>query len=84
MKDIRLTPNIAENDLRTKAKNADKLLKKKHQIRFNVVLKGRMHNRPEMAKDVLDRITALLENMSTKTQYTYKENFVSCVCNPKK
>ncbi len=84
MKEIRLTPGIADNDLKTKANQADKFLSKKEQVRFNVIMRGRMASRPEFAKDVLDRITAMLTNISTKTQYSYKDQIVSCVCNPKK
>lgn len=84
LKEIRLSPNIADHDIATKARNADKMLEKKIQVRFNVQMRGRMLDRPEFAKEVLDKITGLLKNMSTKTQYTYKDTVVSCVCNPKK
>jgi len=84
MKELRLTANTAENDLRTKAKQADKFLTKKEQVRFNVTLRGRLIGRPELAYEVLDKITGMLTRMSTKTAYTVKGNVVSCTINPKK
>ena len=90
MKELRLTVNTADHDLQTKAKQADKFLvgKKdgtdKEQVRFNVMLKGRLIGRPELAYEVLDKITSMLTHMSTKTTYSMKGNIVSCTVNPKK
>jgi len=84
LKSIRLSATIADHDLKTKAKQADKFLKKKHQVRFNVQLKGRLISRPELAYEILDKIICTLEYCGTKTKYTFKGITVSCVCNPKK
>ncbi len=84
MKELRLTANTAEHDLLTKAKQADKFLTKKEQVRFNVRLHGRLVGRPELAYEVLDKIIGMLTMMSTKTQYSVKGNIVSCTVNPKK
>lgn len=84
MKELRLTASTAEGDLKTKAKQADKFLAKMDQVRFNVRLKGRLINRPELAFEVLDKITSMLTNMAKCSKYTTKGNIVSCTMNPKK
>ncbi|MGV8131882.1 MAG: hypothetical protein ACP5N7_07320 [Candidatus Pacearchaeota archaeon] len=83
MKEIRLTAGTADHDLQTKAKQADKFFKAKEQVRFNVILRGRLVGRPELAFEVLDKITDMLTLMKSKTTYTVKGNTVSCTCNPK-
>ena len=90
MKELRLTANTADHDLQTKEKQADKFLKgkadgtNKEQVRFNVMLKGRLISRPELAYDVLDKITSMLTMMQNKSTYVLKGNIVSCTVNPKK
>jgi translation initiation factor IF-3 len=85
MKELRLTANTADHDLQTKAKQADKfLVKDRESVRFNVMLRGRLIDRPELAYEVLNKIIGMLTNMGSKTAYSLKGNIVSCTVNPKK
>lgn len=41
LKQVRITPRAALNDLQTKAKNAEKFLKNGHKVEINLFLRGR-------------------------------------------
>lgn len=84
LKEIRLSVNIADHDLNIKVNQADKFLEKKHQVRFTLKLVGRMRDREDLAKDVLEKATNLLTHCGTKTGISSKGSTLSCVCNPKK
>lgn len=58
---LRLTPVIAEHDLDTKRRAAERFLKKGDQVRISVQMRGRQKAHPEMARELIDR---LIEELS--------------------
>ncbi len=63
LKEIRLTPNIAENDFNNKIKRGQEFLTKGDQLRVNVLLRGRLAAKPELAwKKMEAALKALTED----------------------
>lgn len=58
---LRLTPVIAEHDLETKRRAAQRFLEKGDQVRISVQMRGRQKAHPELARQLLDR---LIEDLS--------------------
>lgn len=58
---LRLTPVIAEHDLDTKRRAAERFLKKGDQVRISVQMRGRQKAHPELARQLIDR---LIEELS--------------------
>lgn len=52
-KRVQITPRSADNDLNTKAKRAEKFLKKGHKVEIFMFLKGREKANKDFAKDKL-------------------------------
>lgn len=60
IKEIRLTPNIEEHDLNTKANQAKKFLDNGDRVKVSVRFRGREMGHTEMGRQVLDRFTELI------------------------
>jgi len=58
---LRLTPVIADHDLDTKRRAAERFLKKGDQVLISVQMRGRQKAHPEMARQLIDR---LIEELS--------------------
>lgn len=58
---LRLTPVIAEHDLNTKRRAAERFLEKGDQVRISVQMRGRQRAHPELARELLER---LIEELS--------------------
>jgi translation initiation factor IF-3 len=84
LKEIRLSPNIAQHDLEIKAKQVDKFLAKKIQVRINLEVRGRLATKMESFFPIVEKFILLLSNASTTTSITNKGKTLSCVVNPKK
>lgn len=63
-KEIRLRPAIGENDLQIKAKQARKFLDSGKMVKLDVRLRGRERRHPELAKEVIDRFSIILNDIS--------------------
>lgn len=61
VKGIRLKMKTAENDLKTKARQADKFLKKGHKVKVDIVLRGREKAFFDLAKEKINNFPSLLE-----------------------
>lgn len=59
VKEIRFTPNIEDNDLKTKAKHANDFLKSGDKVKVSVRFRGRELGNSEMGRKVLDKFTEL-------------------------
>lgn len=60
IKEIRLTPNIEEHDLNTKANQAKKFLDNGDRVKVSVRFRGREMGHTDMGRQVLDRFTELI------------------------
>ena len=64
VKEIKLSVKIADNDIGYKVKHAREFIEVGHHVKFRVFLKGREMANPEVAKDVLDRVWHMMEDIS--------------------
>ncbi len=60
LKEIRMSPTIEENDLRTKARQATKFLKAGNKVKLTVRFRGRQIVHSELGRQVLIKLGELL------------------------
>lgn len=68
IKEIRLTPFIAPNDLNTRLKKAKEFLEDGDRVKINVKFVGRQITRKEFGHEVLDRVVEELADISSVDQ----------------
>lgn len=73
LKEIRLTPNIDDNDLKTKANAARKFLTKGDKVKVTLRFRGREMAHSNLGKEILDNFFALLEDVATLDKPTKME-----------
>jgi translation initiation factor IF-3 len=64
VKEVRLSPNIEENDLNTKANNARKFLSKGDKVKVSLRFRGREMAHIATSKHVLDDFAKMLEDIA--------------------
>ena len=64
VKEVRLSPNIEENDLNTKANNARKFLTKGDKVKVSLRFRGREMAHVATSKHVLDDFAKMLEDVA--------------------
>ena len=65
VKAIRVFPKIDEHDLSFKIKNARRFLEKGYKVQINVLFKGREAKHPELGVEIINRIVAELEDVTS-------------------
>ena len=65
IKEVRLSPNIDENDLNTKMNNARKFLEKGNKVKVTLRFRGREMAHVQQSKHILDDFAAMLEDVAT-------------------
>lgn len=63
VKEIKLSVKIAENDVNYKVKHAREFLEKGYHVKFRVFLRGREMAHPEAAKEVLEHVWPMVEDI---------------------
>jgi translation initiation factor IF-3 len=63
IKEIKLSVKIAANDISYKVKHAREFLEEGKHVKFRVFLRGREMAHPEAAKEVLDRVWPMVEDI---------------------
>jgi translation initiation factor IF-3 len=61
LKELRLSPNIGENDLGLRIRRAQQFLKEGHQVKLTVVFRGREVTHWEIGQEKLNRFVSSLE-----------------------
>ena len=64
VKEIRLSPNIEENDLNTKMNNARKFLTKGNKVKITLRFRGREMAHMQASKHILDDIATALADVA--------------------
>lgn len=64
LKEIRLRPETDTHDLEIKVKHAREFLEKGHKVQFTVFFRGRQMLHKEHGYEVLDRVTASMEDVA--------------------
>lgn len=62
LKNIRLSFNISDNDLRTRAKSAEKFLKDKEKVRIELILRGRQKGLEEVGRGKIKKLLEIIES----------------------
>ena len=65
VKEVRLTPNIDDNDLNTKANQARKFLEHGDKVKATLKFRGREMAHMQSGKEILDAFAKLLEDIAT-------------------
>lgn len=65
IKEIKLSTQIAQNDINYKIKHAKEFIADQKHVKFKVVLKGRENSDPQGGIDVLHRVCAMIEEVAT-------------------
>lgn len=73
IKEFRIKPFIAENDLKTRLDRARKFLKTKNKVRFTVIFQGRQIARKEFGYDLLKLI---IDKLADCAQISQEPKFV--------
>lgn len=68
IKEIKLSVKIADNDIGYKVKHAREFIEEGKHVKFRVFLRGREMAHPEAAKEVLDRIWPMMEDIAMLDQ----------------
>ena len=64
IKEIRLTPFIAENDLKTRLKRIEEFLKEGNKVRVSVFFRGRQMTKKEYGFALMEKVKKILEPMA--------------------
>ncbi len=65
LKELWLSPRIAEHDLKVRLAKTEEFLKEGHKVKFTVKFKGREMAHPELGRQVLQEALALLGDKVT-------------------
>jgi translation initiation factor IF-3 len=63
VKEIKLSVKIADNDINYKVKHAREFLSQGKHVKFRVFLRGREMAHPEAAREVLERVWPMVEDI---------------------
>ena len=70
IKEIRMTPFIAQNDLDMRTKKAREFLEEGDKVKINVKFVGRQITRKEFGQQLLDRVVETLQDISSIDQHS--------------
>jgi translation initiation factor IF-3 len=84
VKEVKVRPQITENDLTLKVRNMRRFLDEGHKAKITMFFKGREIIRPELGMKVFDRITQTLTGKFTVEQSPrFEGNHITMVVAPK-
>ncbi|CRH03717.1 translation initiation factor IF-3, putative [Plasmodium relictum] len=83
VKQLRITPRIAMNDLLIKINSAKQFLLKRHRVKFILTLKGREYTNTENVKKIFSKISEELKNFGISETMRQNGNVVSQLFNLK-
>ena len=63
VKEVKLRPNIEENDFNTKVRNAIRFLEDGDKVKVTIMFRGREMSHPELGKELLDRVAEVVKDL---------------------
>lgn len=85
LKEIQLSPEIAENDLKVKSKKATEFLQNGDKVKCYLILKGRQRANPERGELTMLRFATLVEEYGTlESMPSLQGNRFNMIIKPKK
>jgi translation initiation factor IF-3 len=64
VKEVRMRPKTDDHDLAFKVKQARKFIEQKNRVKFAVFFKGREMDHSHLGRDVLEKVTSMLEDIA--------------------
>lgn len=84
IKEIKLSVNIAPNDMNYKIKHAIEFLKDEKHVKFRVFLKGREISEPEIGMNMLNKVWEMVQEYAIRDKEPVVEGrYVSMIVAPK-
>ena len=85
IKEIKLSPKIAQNDINYKVKHAREFLEAKKHVRFRVFLSGREMATPQLGVNLLTQIFELVKDLGDmEKEPNFEGRYVNMTVLPKK
>ena len=63
MKEVKLRPNIDDNDFHTKVRNAIRFLEEGDKVKVTIMFRGREMSHPELGRELLERVTEVVKEL---------------------
>ena len=63
IKEVKLRPNIEENDFQTKIRNAIRFLEEGDKVKVTIMFRGREMSHPELGKELLERVAEVIKEL---------------------
>ena len=79
LKGIRLSIRIGENDLKVKARKAEKFLKENYKVKVELILKGREHLHVDLGFKLISDFISLLSNAEVDQEPQKKGNSIIAI-----
>jgi translation initiation factor IF-3 len=84
-KEIKLSVNIAQNDIDYKVKHAREFIEKGNHVKFRVFLRGREMSNPSAGVDVLNKVWPMIEDIAVKeNEPKFEGRYVNMLVVPSK
>lgn len=84
MKQLRLRPFIGDHDLQRKVAWARDVLESGEQVRVAVRLRGRENARPELGRQIIERVVEALDDVASTGTMSHQGNSWSALLIPAK
>lgn len=68
VKQVRLGLKIGDHDLQVKLNRARKFLEEGHKVKISLLFRGREITRPQLGREILDRVMEQLSDIATQEQ----------------
>ena len=65
VKEVKLRPNIEDNDFQTKIRNAIRFLEEGDKVKITIMFRGREMSHPELGKELLDRVAEFVKELGS-------------------
>lgn len=65
VKEVKLRPNIEDNDFNTKVRNAIRFLEDGDKVKVTIMFRGREMSHPELGKELLDRVAEVVKEIGS-------------------
>ena len=63
IKEVKLRPNIEDNDFHTKVRNAIRFLEEGDKVKVTIMFRGREMSHPELGRELLDRVAEVVKDL---------------------
>ena len=63
VKEVKLRPNIEDNDFQTKIKNAVRFLQGGDKVKVTIMFRGREMSHPELGRELLNRVIGIVDEL---------------------